>query len=119
MWMMTMTPTNITAENLARRSRNQNSEYLAQRGKALSFRPKGEIFPRSLASARDDGPWARHWRHFGFAQDRLGASKSPFWIATGRQKICASSENLNVAMQRLYRISFLAWFLVKIFKPKL
>jgi len=37
----------------ARARRNQNSEYLAQRRKALSFRPKGEIFPRSLASARD------------------------------------------------------------------
>ena len=30
-------------------SRSQNSDYLAQRRKALSFRPKGEIFPRSLA----------------------------------------------------------------------
>src|SRR4029077_3743697 len=25
--------------------------------RALSFRPKGEIFLRSLAFARDDGPW--------------------------------------------------------------
>src|SRR4249920_851074 len=114
MWMMTMTPTNITAENLARRSRNQNSEYLAQRRKALSFRPKGEIFPRSLASARDDEPWpVTGVTSASLRTDRLGASKSPFWIATGRQKICASSENLNVAMQRLYRISFLACFLVK------
>ena len=55
-----------------RPSRNQNSEYLAQRRKALSFRPKGEIFSRSLASARDDGPWPVTWRSW-----RLGASKSP------------------------------------------
>ena len=26
-------------------------------GRAVSFRPKGEIFLKSLTSARDDGPW--------------------------------------------------------------
>jgi len=32
----------------------------ARKGKTLSFRTKREIFPRSLAFARDDRPWARH-----------------------------------------------------------
>ncbi len=40
----------LPTKSLARSRRNQNSEYLAQRRKALSFRPEGEIFPRSLAS---------------------------------------------------------------------
>jgi hypothetical protein len=44
---------------------------------AVSFRPKGEIFLRSLAFARDDGlspsPW-RPLRPFGVAQGMLCAS---------------------------------------------
>src|SRR3972149_4903413 len=53
----------FTTKRTARLRRNQESEYLAQRRKgrkgiALSFRTKREIFPRSLAFARDDRPWA-------------------------------------------------------------
>jgi hypothetical protein len=33
----------------------------------------------------------RTWRSW-----RLGASKSPFWIATGHRKTCASFENLQL-----------------------
>jgi len=51
----------------------------------LSFRTKREIFPRSLAFARDDRPWAcrlaslrlrsgHAWRSFDQAQDMLGGS---------------------------------------------
>src|SRR3990172_2795056 len=55
------------------------SEYLPQRrkGRALSFRTKREIFPRSLAFARDDRPWdcrLASWRSFDQAQDMLGGS---------------------------------------------
>src|SRR5881397_1122112 len=43
------------------------SDYLAQRrkgrkGNGLSFRPRGEIFLRSLAFARDDTPRRVTWR---------------------------------------------------------
>jgi len=38
----------------------------------------------------------RTWRPFDFAQDRLGASKSPFWIATLHRKICASRETFKL-----------------------
>jgi hypothetical protein len=40
----------------------------ARRENDLSFRTKREIFPRSLAFARDDSPWACH-----LASWRLGA----------------------------------------------
>jgi len=33
-----------------------------RRSRALSFRPKGEIFLRSLAFTRDDGPCPVTWR---------------------------------------------------------
>src|SRR6266508_7029604 len=42
-----------------------------QRKPELSFRPKGEIFFRSLVLARDAGPRPVTWRSW-----RLGASKS-------------------------------------------
>src|SRR5438132_91806 len=35
----------------------QNGDFARAMRRALSFRPKGEIFVRSLAFARDDGPW--------------------------------------------------------------
>jgi hypothetical protein len=49
------------SKNLAQQNRNRNSEYLPQRRQGrkgrikMSFRPKGENFLRSLASAQDDG----------------------------------------------------------------
>ncbi len=45
-----------------------------RKGRALSFRTKREIFPRSLAFARDDRPWAcrlASLRSFDQAQDML------------------------------------------------
>ena len=70
----------LTAENLARQSRNQNSEYLAQRVKTLSIRPFGQAQgklreksfsdPSHSLGMTDFGPSLGV--PFGFAQDMLG-----------------------------------------------
>jgi len=90
----------LITKNLARRSCNQNSEYLAQRRKGrkesvLSFRPKGEIFLRSLAFARDDRP-CPSLGVLGvpstLLRTDLARANPRFWIAMGHRKICASCE---------------------------
>ena len=44
-------------KNLARPNHNQNSEHLAQRREALSFRPKGEYpYPSPPLGMTDLGP---------------------------------------------------------------
>ncbi len=47
----------------------------------------GEISPRSLASARDDGPWPVTWRSW-----RLGASNSPFSCTRAAGKFAQVSD---------------------------
>ncbi|GEM_PF-6589291 len=92
----------MAAENLGRRSRDQNSEYLAQRRKACPEqrrRGRKEIGLPDLA-------FLASWRE-----------QIPVLDSHGPPEICASSENFNV-QQRLYRISFLAYFLVRFFRPK-
>jgi hypothetical protein len=37
----------------------------------------------------------RSWRPFDLAQDMLGASKSPFWIATGTGKFAQAGKTLK------------------------
>ncbi|MGZ8500331.1 MAG: hypothetical protein ACXW5W_18095, partial [Candidatus Binatia bacterium] len=63
--------TQFTTKVLARRaaSETRNSSRKARKGRKgkgnMSFRPKGEIFPISLASHRHDRPWPftfRPWR---------------------------------------------------------
>src|SRR5882724_2791631 len=85
----------------ASRDATENSEYLPQRRKAcpeprgrgrkaLSFRPKGEISPRSLASTRDDGPWPVTWR--------LGASNSPFSCTRAAGKFAHARRFSSIAV---------------------
>jgi hypothetical protein len=51
----------------------------------LSFRPKGEIFFRSLAYARDDGPWPATLASFAFfARDIIFA----YLLLVGTIQIC-------------------------------
>ena len=71
----------LTTKELARRSRNQNSEYLAQRRKACPERRR-----RSRKEIKlPDLAFLASWRE-----------QILLWIATGNRKICVSRENFNV-----------------------
>jgi len=69
------------------------SEYLPQRrkGKSLSFRTKSEIFPRSLAFARDDKSWACR-----LVSWRLGGRHIRTRWVFGARKICAGRANCQL-----------------------
>ena len=56
----------------------------------MSFRPKGEIFLRSLAFARDDGPKARH-----LATLRLGGSNFRLRVLSVSRSFAHAAQILN------------------------
>ena len=63
----------------------------------MSFRPKGEIFLRSLAFARDDGPWPvtlRSWR--------LGAIKRIMVFGFKRESRAGCQELVNGLVKFLW-----------------
>ncbi len=65
---------------LKRKGRKKRTRRISRKGakvNELSFRPKGEIFLRSLAFARDDGP-----RPVTFAPWRLCGKSSDFFFAS-------------------------------------
>jgi len=62
----------------------------AQRKNELSFRTKREIFPRSLAFARDDRPWACH-----LASLRLGGRNFRLRVLSASRSFAHAAQILN------------------------